>query len=359
MPAKPLSVLLIDDEQGDRKNLRRLIRSGKTSFDVAEAEGLTEVGAFVGTPDCVIIDYMIGGENGLEAMAAIRTRWPRTAIVMATGHGDEEVAKEAIRNGAVDYISKSQVTVEAMERIILHGVELATLKCRMEDQKRELEHFAHTLAHDLRAPIRAMEFLADCIVEDVAANEMDEVRRSVDDLKMVSRRASNFISTLTQYIRLDRPAVFSKLSCEDAVNGALANLAVDIKERNASVTTGCLPDIWGDEAQITQLFQNLVANAIKFCTNGAPVVMIGAEKDRTGTWVFAVADNGIGINPEYRDKIFTAFQRLHGPETFSGTGLGLSTCAKVVSRHGGRIWCEGEVGKGSIFKFTLPGNATS
>lgn len=355
MPSKPLSVLLVDDDEGDRKQLRRLIRGGKTPFDVADARNPTEADRFTGKPDCIILDYMIPGVSGLEALEFLRERWPRAAIVMATGQGDEEIAKEAILGGAVDYISKSHVTVEAMERIITHGVELATLKCRMEDQKRELEHFAHTLAHDLRSPIRSMEFLADCIVEDIEADKMDEVRHSVEDLKKVSRRASGLITSLTQYIRLDKPAVFTRFACADAVQGAISNLALDLAERKAEVTVQDLPVIQGDEDQVTQLFQNLIANAIKFCTHGAPRVLIRAARDETDTWVFSVEDNGIGIKPEFREKIFIAFQRLHGPEAFAGTGLGLSTCAKIVTRHGGRIWCDAAAEQGTVFSFTLPG----
>lgn len=357
MQAKVLTVLLVDDDAGDRKHLRRLIRGAPTPFVLAEATSPSEAESFSGTPDCIILDHLMPGGTGLDSLAALRKRWPRAAVVMATGQGDEAIAKDAIRGGAIDYIAKSQITVEAMERIITHGIELATTRSRLEEQRQELEHFAHTLAHDLRAPIRAMEFLADCIVEDIAANEMGEVRRGGDDLKKVSGRASSLIASLTEYICLDRPADFTRFPAAEAVQGALANLALELRDRNAVVQVGDLPAIQGSLAQITQLFQNLVANAIKFCTHGAPRVEISAGQDAEGSWVFSVRDNGIGISPEHREKIFGAFRRLHRAEDFAGTGLGLSTCAKIAARHGGRIWCDGAPGGGTVFHVTLPGIA--
>jgi chemotaxis family two-component system sensor kinase Cph1 len=134
---------------------------------------------------------------------------------------------------------------------------------------------------------------------------------------------------------------------------ACANLRMTIEESNAEVTSDSLPTVMGDQTQLAQLFQNLISNAIKFQDEEkTPEVHVGAER-QNGEWLFSVRDNGVGIDPQYAERIFVIFQRLHGRTEYSGTGIGLAVCKKIVERHGGKIWVESEPGKGSTFYFTL------
>jgi len=140
---------------------------------------------------------------------------------------------------------------------------------------------------------------------------------------------------------------------EFILNQTLLNLELYIRQNNASVSHDTLPEVIADSTQLAQVFQNLIANGIKFQSEEVPKIHLSAEK-KENEWVFSVKDNGIGIDPQYSEKIFEVFKRLHRKEDYPGTGIGLAICKKIVERHGGRIWVESELGKGATFYFTLP-----
>ncbi|HIE30943.1 MAG TPA: GHKL domain-containing protein, partial [Methanosarcinales archaeon] len=146
---------------------------------------------------------------------------------------------------------------------------------------------------------------------------------------------------------------FKSTDCALVLEQTLANLQMAIEDRGAVITHDALPTVMADDSQLVQLFQNLIENAIKFQSEDPPRIHISAEQ-KGDEWVFSVADNGIGIEPEFFDRIFVIFQRLHGVDEYSGTGIGLAVCKKIVERHGGHIWVESEPGKGSTFYFTIP-----
>ena len=145
------------------------------------------------------------------------------------------------------------------------------------------------------------------------------------------------------------------MDCEFLLSQVLSNLELFIKENKAVVSHDPLPEVIADNTQLAQVFQNLIINGIKFHSEGTSKIHISAEK-KAGEWVFSVQDNGIGIDPQYSEKIFEVFKRLHKKEEYPGTGIGLAICKKIIERHGGYIWVESELGKGSTFYFTLPIN---
>ena len=168
------------------------------------------------------------------------------------------------------------------------------------------------------------------------------------------KRMRTLIDDLLMYSRLGTQATqFQTVCCEDIVRQALANLEAMVSESGASITRDPMPTVLTDAGQLVQVFQNLISNAIKYRSRELPQVHIGAES-RGKNWRFSVSDNGIGIEPRHAERIFAIFQRLHTREEFPGTGIGLAQCQKIVDRHGGHIWVESELGKGSTFYFTLP-----
>jgi light-regulated signal transduction histidine kinase (bacteriophytochrome) len=169
-----------------------------------------------------------------------------------------------------------------------------------------------------------------------------------------ANRMQSMINDLLNYSRVGRRGKgFEPVACAEVVEAALANLKVALSESGAEVTVGELPTIQGERALLARLFQNLIGNAVKFRRDEAVRIAVTAVQEDDG-WVFAVADNGIGIGQEYLERIFLIFQRLHERNKYPGTGIGLAICKKVVEYHGGRIWVESTPGEGSIFKFRLP-----
>ena len=169
-----------------------------------------------------------------------------------------------------------------------------------------------------------------------------------------ANRMKGLLNDLLSYSRVGtRGKTFAPVNCSECLDAALSNLKLAIEESGVHVYCEPLPTFTADSMQLTQLFQNLVGNAIKFKSENPPEIDIQAITQKEG-WLFSVKDNGIGIDPRHKDRIFLVFQRLQTREDYPGTGIGLAICKKIVERHGGRIWVESANGEGSTFYFTLP-----
>lgn len=232
------------------------------------------------------------------------------------------------------------------------------LRAAAEDLKRsnqELEQFAYIASHDLQEPLRMIAgFLK--LLEDRYKSSLDEKARSyIEHAVDGATRMSRLISDLLLYSRVERQGKQAEpVDMNTALELALANLRISIHESGANITRDQLPTIQGNPAQLAQLFQNLIGNAIKFRRKGvAPRIHIGCDT-RDGLWLISVRDNGIGIAPEYSEKIFMIFQRLHGQKEYPGTGIGLAICKKIVEQLGGSIWVESVPDEGSTFYCTFP-----
>ena len=218
----------------------------------------------------------------------------------------------------------------------------------------ELEQFAYVASHDLQEPLRMvtsyMQLLKRRYEDKLDSDANDFIGFAVDG----ASRMQTLIQDLLIYSRVGtRGKPFETTNCEDVLGQVLMNLEVAIKESDAMVAHDPLPTVAADASQLAQLFQNLIGNAIKFKGEDAPRVYIAAEQ-KDDEWEFSVADNGIGIDPEFFGRIFVIFQRLHGRDEYSGTGIGLAVCRKIVERHGGRMRVESKPGQGTTFYFTLP-----
>jgi PAS domain S-box-containing protein len=232
---------------------------------------------------------------------------------------------------------------------------LAEMVRELKRSNDELGQFAYVASHDLQEPLRMVasytQLLANRYKGRLDSDADEFIAFAVDG----SNRMQGLIQDLLAYSRAGATVkVLHEISSEDALKEALANLGTTIGESGAVVTHDVLPAITTDDAQLAQLFQNLVGNAIKYRSAEVPRVHVSATKNGGKEWLFSVRDNGMGIEPQYFEKIFILFQRLHGREDFNGSGIGLAICKKILERLGGRIWVESQPKKGSTFYFALP-----
>jgi Bacteriophytochrome (light-regulated signal transduction histidine kinase) len=349
----------------------------------------------------ILLDVKMPDMDGFECAAMIRERErsKNTPIIFLTALKSEEHLFRGYYMGAVDYLFKpivpevlrSKVAVfvdlslknetlrrnaEALrqkaaelEKSIAEKTKAeeelrrlnAELERRVEERTEELSRtndelrqFAYVASHDLQEPLRTIGSYTQLLAKRYKGRldgDADEFVRFI--VEGVSRM-HGLLNDMLAYSRVtditEKP--MRTASAEGILQTALMNLEATIKENDAEITWDPLPNVTADEIQLSQVFQNLIGNAIKYRRSERPIIHISAEQV-DGEWLFRVQDNGIGFDGKFKERIFGIFKRLHGKD-LPGTGMGLAICKKIVERHGGRIWAESVPGEGSLFQFTLP-----
>lgn len=224
---------------------------------------------------------------------------------------------------------------------------------RLEQINEELDRFAHRASHDLQAPLNTLSGLLYLLEKKGLIKEGDESEKLVSMIIKNTNHMRRMIRDLLEYYKMDENEEFKPVSLNDALESAIEILNDEIKSNNAVITFSDLPVIKGVETQIVRLFQNLLSNAIKYRSEKDPVISIESEKT-DDFYTIRVTDNGMGIDTEYEQKVFEFMERLHGKDEIAGTGIGLSSCKRIVENHGGEIGVESVSGKGSTFYFSLP-----
>jgi light-regulated signal transduction histidine kinase (bacteriophytochrome) len=317
--------------------------------------------------------------KGRALQRGVSTRWllVRTALAILCGMTAYEVLKDIYLHGQRFPRVESQIitvlftTIMATVPAYFIDRERKALFKEILDRERaqealairakelarsnaEFEQLAYVTSHDLQEPLRMVvsytQLLASRYKGKLNADADEFIGFAVDG----AIRMQQLIQDLSSYSRVANRGETLELTQSQAACGtALSNLRGSIEDAGAVLNVGPLPAVLADATQLTQLFQNLIGNAVKYRNQRRPEIQVAARPNGD-EWVLSVKDNGIGIEPQYSERIFQMFQRLHAREEYSGTGIGLAICRKIVERHGGRIWVESRPGNGSTFLFTIP-----
>ena len=349
-------ILIIDDSEDDRSMFERLLRQDPNITQIDTAESGSEGLALFETawPDCILLDFNLPGHDGLDVLGQLKEIDRYASVVMLTGQGSEDVAVAAMKAGASDYVIKDTISAVGLRRAVNNAIDKTRLQRRLDTQQNEQELFLRTLLHDVRAPLRHISTFSECLESDVKEGDFSNVLEYCGDLGVAAKRIEDLIDTLAAYAFTETDIVFKPICMTNIVRSVISNLSHRISERNAVIRHEPLPSVNGHAPQLMQLMQNLIGNGIKYCDADRPVIEItvsAADDDRQH--LFTVQDNGIGIPTDRLTYVFQPFHRLWSQDDYEGTGLGLAICQKIVKRHGGRIWCDSETGRGSSFFFTL------
>ncbi len=363
-----LSILVVDDEPASMRAL----------CDTLEYEGYHTYGYTSGADalaamrerqfDLLLADLQMPGTNGIDLMKSAQLVDPSLVAVIMTGHGALDTAVAAMKAGALDYIQKPIKLASALPVLerALAVRQLRIEKKKLEDNvrerteelkiaNRELEAFSYSVSHDLRAPLRAVSTFSQALLGEHSANLTDEGKRLLQNVNAGAAHMDRLITDLLRLSQLNRQPLHKQpVRFAEMVRRIIDGMTHERGGRNIEFLIAEFPTWQVDQGLIQQVFVNLLSNAIKFTRERAQArIEVGYRMDGT-TLVCFVKDNGAGFNMKYMNKLFGVFQRLHSAEQFEGTGVGLSIVRRIVERHGGKVWVDGEQDVGATFYFSLP-----
>jgi signal transduction histidine kinase len=367
---KPAQVqlLIVDDEAAQMRALCSTLDfegySTQGFSSAREALATLQPGRF----DLLITDLMMPEMDGIALIDAAKAIDPALGAIVMTGHGSIDSAVQAMQSGAYDYILKP-FRLNVILPVIGRALDLQRLRrenAALQEQElrrseelaaayQQLESFSYSVSHDLRAPLRAIDGFAQLLEEECGARLGDEGRRMLGVIRDGSRRMDEMIVGLLAFSRAGRqPLRVAPVDMNALARKALEETLAIHAGPEPRLTVGDLPQAPGDALVLQQVWANLIGNALKYSARRAePVITVEGRVDGDEA-IYCVADNGAGFDMQYAGKLFAVFQRLHRPEEFAGTGVGLAIVQRIVQRHGGRVWAEGEPDRGARLSFSLP-----
>ena len=363
-------ILIVDDSPDNLRLLSTILtRAGYMVRKSLHGQmALTSVQA--DPPDLILLDIKMPEMSGFDICRCLKVDKQSHDIpvifISALNNLLDKVT--AFEVGGVDYITKPFQAAEVLVRVetqlylrrlqtqlVEQNVQLKQLNQELVRSNEELEQFASVVSHDLQQPLQSITSFAKILTLKFQEGLDADAQKYLDSIAKAGNRMQRLIHDLLAYAQAEQQdQEIESVDTNCLLDKVLANLQIAISEKNAIVTYDTLPTVLGSEVQLMQLFQNLLSNAIKFVPASVqPHITISATQQETA-WQFSIHDNGIGIESQHLQRIFEVFQRLHGPQKYSGNGIGLATCQRIVENHGGRIWAQSQPEMGTIFYFTLP-----
>ena len=354
-------ILWADDNADMRDYVRRLLAE---RYDVLTVpDGLTALtAARDDPPDLVLTDIMMPGLDGFGLLRELRAdaRTRTIPVILLSARAGEEPAVEGLDAGADDYLAKPFSAQELLARVRTH-LELARVRREwaneLEQANKELEAFSYSVSHDLRAPLRAINGFSKALLDEYGEKLDEQACRYLDRVRLGTQKMSGLINDLLDLSRINRtPLRKEPISLTQLAREVVTDLQHREPSRKVAIEIADRLTACGDARLVTIVLVNLLGNACKYTAKRPAPQIALRQRNKGNETVFYVADNGAGFDMKYADKLFAPFQRLHHDSEFEGTGIGLATVQRIISRHGGRIWAEAKVDEGATFFFTLGDN---
>lgn len=356
-----MRILLVENNSTDQVAIQRLFQSQQLNYKLKIADSVSVALQYLedNNYDLILLDYSLGDGTGLDLLRNTGD----IPVIFIAGRSSEEVVVQAMKAGAYDYVIKDldmnylsllPITIEkAMSRKEAEKKH-KFLFSELERSNKELQNFATVASHDLQEPLRKIIRFGQHLMDN-SEGMSEDAKCYADKMKSSAKRMQGMIEDLLCYstVSIQREP-FRLIDLNKVVRQVIEDLEDSIQKTNGSIKSKNLPTLEADPVQMHQLFQNLIGNSLKFHKKDqAPKIDLIAKPVKADLWDICVKDNGIGMDSEYKDKIFQPFFRLHGRSSFDGSGIGLAICEKIVTRHHGKIEaCSDEMG--SIFTVTLP-----
>lgn len=352
---KPIRrLIVIDDDMTDRELIIRLLGARCAVVQAAVArDGLNLLQSF--RPHCVLLDYRLPDMDGLEALRLIKSEG--VPVVMLTGEGDEEVAVEAMKAGAFDYLIKNGLQTARLTSAIDRAIDQTLLQEKLDAAKLELEGFVGGATQELLTPLSSIRDSLHTVLQRHSDGLPAEAQTLVSQSSEVADDLCKMIEQLIAFSELGtEETALSRVDLNEIASDAVRKVDVKAKASGAKISIGKLPIVHGVASELALVFQNLIANAINHNDNESPRLTLEA-KQIGQEHVVSFKDNGAGIPEEHNETIFSPLQKLSGDTP--GYGLGLAACRKIIRRHDGRLWVESSGRRGANFQLALPASQPS